>query len=98
MRIVDQFVNRHNTNFVAGRIIPPTAASIVQSTICYPSSERKVQYTQEQVMELAKCASDPMHFIENYVTVQHPIKGAVIFQPFDYFRVVACNRCNARFS
>ena len=47
LQIVDQFFNRHNTNFMAGQIFPPTAASIVQSTICYPSSERKVQYTQD---------------------------------------------------
>ena len=47
LQIVDQFFNRHNTNFMAGQIFPPTAASILRSTICYPSSERKVQYTQD---------------------------------------------------
>lgn len=42
------------------------------------------EYTTEQVMELKKCAKDPLYFMRNYMKVQHPTKGAVKFNLFDY--------------
>ena len=40
--------------------------------------------TPEQLMELAKCASDPLYFVRNYCYIQHPMKGRLPFDLFDY--------------
>ena len=45
-------------------------------------TEVKISYTQEQVLELAKCASDPIYFVDNYcyiVTLDHGL------QPFKLY-------------
>lgn len=42
------------------------------------------EYTSAQVMELAKCMQDPIYFMENYLKVQHPTKGAVPFKLYPY--------------
>lgn len=36
--------------------------------------------------ELLKCSTSPLYFIENYMQIQHPTKGRVPFEPFDYQR------------
>lgn len=41
-------------------------------------------WTEQQVLELARCANDPVYFLENYAWIQHPIKGRVRFVLFDY--------------
>ena len=42
------------------------------------------KFTPQQVEEFVKCASDPKYFIRNYVWVQHPTKGKVRFELYDY--------------
>lgn len=42
------------------------------------------EYTPEQVLELKKCASDPVYFIKEYVMIQHPKRGAIPFKLYDY--------------
>ena len=44
----------------------------------------KTRYTQEQIEELRKCVSDPVHFIETYMRVRHPVKGNIPFELYDY--------------
>ena len=44
----------------------------------------KTQYTEDQVLELARCANDVAYFIEKYVKVVDPVRGAVDFIPYDY--------------
>ena len=41
-------------------------------------------YTQDQMIEWAKCARDPIYFITTYVMIQHPKRGAIPFALFDY--------------
>lgn len=41
-------------------------------------------YNQEREDEIIRCASDPIYFIENYVQVQHAIKGRLPFVMYDY--------------
>ena len=43
-------------------------------------------YTKEQAIEIAKCKLDPIYFIEKYVYIQHPVKGAVKFILYDFQR------------
>lgn len=42
------------------------------------------EYTPEELTELAKCAADPLYFIEEYCWIQHPTKGRMKFKLFDY--------------
>mgnify|MGYP000359608729 CR=1 FL=1 len=41
-------------------------------------------FTPEQIRELKKCAECPIYFAKNYVMIQHPKRGAVPFDLFDY--------------
>jgi len=47
----------------------------------------KEKFTEEQVEHLMKCA-DPqtgyLHFAKNFFHIQHPVKGKVKFEPFEY--------------
>jgi hypothetical protein len=47
----------------------------------------KEKFTEEQVEHLMKCM-DPntgyLHFAKNFFHIQHPVKGKVKFDPFDY--------------
>ena len=47
----------------------------------------KDSYTNEQVEELMKCM-DPdtgyLYFAKNFAYIQHPTKGKLLFEPFDY--------------
>lgn len=43
-----------------------------------------VEYTAENVAELKKCMHDPIYFMQNFIKVQHPTKGAVPFNLYDY--------------
>lgn len=46
--------------------------------------DQEVEFTYEQVQELKRCVQDPIYFIENYVQIQHPVKGAVPFKLYSY--------------
>lgn len=41
-------------------------------------------FTAEQISELQRCSTDFMYFACNYVYVQHPVKGRVLFEPYPY--------------
>ena len=47
----------------------------------------KEKFTEAQVQHLLKCA-DPkdgyLHFAKNFFHIQHPVKGKMLFQPFEY--------------
>ena len=47
----------------------------------------KEKFTEEQVQHLLACA-DPvtgyLHFAKHFFHIQHPVKGKVLFEPFDY--------------
>jgi len=47
----------------------------------------KEKFTEEQVEHLLKC-SDPVngyqYFAEHFFYIQHPVKGKMLFQPFEY--------------
>ena len=42
------------------------------------------EYTPELIQELVKCRKDPVYFIRNYVWLQHPTKGKILFNLYDY--------------
>jgi hypothetical protein len=42
------------------------------------------EYTPALVQELVKCQKDPVYFIRNYVYLQHPTRGKILFDLYDY--------------
>ena len=44
----------------------------------------EMEYTAEQVAEIAKCMNDPVYFCKNYVYILHPSKGEILFKLYDY--------------
>lgn len=61
-------------------------------------SNTLTEYTQEQIVELAKCAKDPIYFIRNYIKIKHPKRGKINFNLYDYqeelIRMYMGNRFN----
>lgn len=45
---------------------------------------KKENYTEDQVSEIIKAATDPVYFLREYMWIQHPTKGRVKFDLFDY--------------
>jgi hypothetical protein len=43
-----------------------------------------VEMTNEQIREFAKCARDPVYFIQSYLYVRHPVTGRTLFKLYDY--------------
>jgi hypothetical protein len=59
---------------------------------------QKEEYTQEQLIELAKCAADPKYFIKEHCWIQHPTKGRMKFALFDYQEELLDTYHNYRYS
>ena len=60
-----------------------------------------VKYDEVQEDELMKCADPvdgPVFFMRNFVYIQHPVKGSIIFEPFHYQLDLVHNYHNYRFS
>jgi hypothetical protein len=49
-------------------------------------AHEETEFTPEQVLEFEKCMGDPLYFIETYVKIVHPTKGAVNFTLYGYQR------------
>ena len=48
------------------------------------SPYKKENYTDNQIAEIVKSATDPIYFIREYMWIQHPTRGRVKFELFDY--------------
>ena len=44
----------------------------------------ELSYTEEQVIEIAKCAEDPVYFIKNYVKIVNVDRGLIPFDMWDF--------------
>lgn len=42
------------------------------------------EYTPEMVMELQRCMKDPIYFMKNYIKIQHPTRGTIPFEMYEY--------------
>jgi hypothetical protein len=59
------------------------------------------RYTEAQLLELAKCqdpVTGPEYFLANYFYIQHPTKGKIQYQAFDYQKRLLDSYHNHRFS
>lgn len=48
------------------------------------SANEVMEYTSHQVSELQKCMDDPVYFAQNYVQIQHPVRGSIPVELYDY--------------
>ena len=58
-------------------------------------------YTQEQIEEFARCAdpeTGPIYFMDNFFFIQHPVKGRMLYHPFEYQQRLIETYHNYRFS
>lgn len=58
----------------------------------------EVEITPYQIQEFQKCMVDPVYFTENYVKIQHPVKGAIPFKLYDYQKKLLNNYKNNRYN
>jgi hypothetical protein len=61
----------------------------------------KVEYTPGTIKEFKACCdkkTGPLYFMTNYMRIQHPTKGAMAFDPFDYQLDLIENYNNNRLS
>jgi len=51
----------------------------------------KTSYSPHQMREIRQCMTDPLYFMENYMNIQHPTKGAIKFEAYEYQkRLIDC--------
>ncbi len=56
---------------------------------------KKERYTDVQIAEIVRSATDPVYFIQEYMWVQHPTKGRVRFHLYDYqVELINCYHTN----
>ena len=56
-------------------------------TVLVKSPHRQEVYTDQQLVEIARCANPvtgPMYFLSNFFMIQHPVKGKMLYNPWDY--------------
>jgi hypothetical protein len=57
------------------------------TTSIVKSPYQKVNFSEDQIVEFMKCAdpdTGPEYFMSNYFYIQHPVKGKMLYQPFEY--------------
>ena len=67
----------------------------------YVYGHKKHKYTDEEIKHLKKCADPkkgPLYFAENFLSIQHPTKGAIKFKPYPYQKKLLKNYNENRFS
>lgn len=62
----------------------------IDFTLVKPAHSKSL-YTPHQLREIAKCAADPLYFMEKYMWIQHPTKGKIPFDAYEFQkRLVEC--------
>ena len=51
-----------------------------------------------QVQEIIKCGKDPVYFLNSYMKIQHPIRGLIKFDTFDFQDECVSSFIDNRFS
>ena len=70
-------------------------------TVLVKAPHRKQIYTEQELEEFARCAdpvNGPMYFLDNFFYIQHPVRGKMLYHPFEYQRRLIENYHNNRFS
>ena len=62
---------------------------------------KKTSFTDQQLEEFLKCANPvtgPQYFMDNFFYIQHPVKGKMLYHPFEYQQRLIDTYHNYRFS
>jgi hypothetical protein len=65
------------------------------------SPHRTETYNQQQIEEFMRCAdpmSGPEYFMDNFFFIQHPTRGKLLYQPYEYQKKLIQNYHQNRFS
>ena len=65
------------------------------------SAHKKTKYSKKQVEHLEKCLNPetgPLHFMSNFLYIQHPVRGRIEFNPYEFQHDLIDNYHNYRFS
>lgn len=57
-----------------------------------------IEYTEEQIQEIAKCMNDPVYFIRNYIKIVNIDEGLVPFNMYDFQQKMVEKFHNNRFT
>ena len=72
-----------------------TTRSTVDTTLV-KRGHSNTKYDTFRMQELKKCLNDPVYFAETYVKIQHPTKGGIPFEMWEFqrelIRIYAENR------
>jgi len=61
----------------------------------------KQHFTEQQMVEFLRCSdaiTGPLYFLSNYLHIQHPTKGKLLYQPYDYQKELIDVYTSNRFS
>jgi hypothetical protein len=70
-------------------------------TVLVKAPHRKQVYTEQELEEFARCADPvdgPMYFMDNFFYIQHPVRGKMVYHPFEYQKRLIEHYHNNRFS
>lgn len=62
------------------------------------SAHKKQKFTEQDLEDIALCLDDPHYFLKNFFYIQHPTKGKIKYDAFDYQKKLLDSYNNNRFS
>lgn len=70
-------------------------------TILVKSPHRREIYSEDEIQQFAGCAdpgTGPFYFMDNFFWIQHPVRGKMLYHPFDYQQRLIETYHNYRYS
>ena len=70
-------------------------------TVLVKAPHRKESFTDQELVEFANCAhpvTGPLYFMDHFFWIQHPTRGKMLYQPFDYQRRLINTYHNNRYA
>ncbi len=44
----------------------------------------KSGFDNTKLLQLGRCVTDPLYFMQNFMKIQHPLRGAIPFKPYPF--------------
>lgn len=70
-------------------------------TVLVKAPHRRETYSESELEDFAQCAdpvNGPMYFLNNFFYIQHPVRGKMLYHPFEYQQRLINNYHTNRFS
>jgi len=62
------------------------------------SANKKQKFTEQDLVDISSCVDNPHYFLKNFFYIQHPTKGKMKYQAFEYQKELLDSYNNNRFS